>query len=114
MRYLCLASIAAKSEPSTAPTRVAAGVRARTGTNIGEEIAAAERSLEAATLELAEVEQTLNLAVDLASSCASAYASSDPHIRRQWNQAFFARVEVFDDDDTLTHAPSPPLRDVLD
>jgi hypothetical protein len=52
--------------------------------------------------------------IDLAGSCASVYATSGPQTRRQWNQAFFRRVEVFDEDDEASHEPTELFRDILD
>lgn len=47
--------------------------------------------LEAASADIAA---TLNKALDLVRDCAAAYRAADPALRREWNQAFFERIEV--------------------
>jgi site-specific DNA recombinase len=47
--------------------------------------------LEAAS---ADITETLNEALDLVSNCAAAYQSATPALRREWNQAFFERIEI--------------------
>jgi hypothetical protein len=47
--------------------------------------------LEAAS---ADVEQTLNEALDLVRDCATAYRNAAPALRREWNQGFFERIEI--------------------
>jgi hypothetical protein len=77
------------------------------------------RQLVRAKHELAElravtsdVEGTLSGALDLVRDCAAAYQQADPNLRRQWNQAFFARLDV--DVDRVAKAElTPPLKALL-
>ena len=47
--------------------------------------------LEAASTD---IKQVLNEALDLVRDCAAAYERADVALRREWNQAFFERMEV--------------------
>jgi hypothetical protein len=47
---------------------------------------------------MTDVQTVLAQAMDLASHCASGYVASTPATRRQWNQAFFEKLLVRDDD----------------
>jgi len=57
-------------------------------------------------------EGNLQVALDLARDCGNAYASAVPALRRQWNQAFFTRVEV-DDDRVMAAEMASPFDVVL-
>ena len=61
------------------------------------EAAQAERHIEAAETSFADVEDTLGKALDLLANCQSAYLAAPGHLRRQWNQALFERLVVYDD-----------------
>jgi hypothetical protein len=65
---------------------------------IAAEAAAAEQHLALAEEGMTDVEAVLAQAMDLASHCATGYATSRAPTRRQWNQAFFERLLVRDDD----------------
>lgn len=57
----------------------------------------AERHLEVAEFSVADVEDTLGKALDLLADCQRAYLAAPGHLRRQWNQALFERLVVYDE-----------------
>jgi hypothetical protein len=61
------------------------------------ETAQAERHLEAAEAAFGEIAETLGRALDLLADCHGAYLGAPGHLRRQWNQALFERLLVYDD-----------------
>ena len=61
------------------------------------ETAQAERQIEVAEASAGDVEDTLSKALDLLVDCERAYRQAPGHLRRQWNQALFERLVVYDD-----------------
>jgi DNA invertase Pin-like site-specific DNA recombinase len=61
------------------------------------ETSQAERHLEAAEASVTDVEDTLGKALDLLADCHRAYLAAPGHLRRQWNQALFERLVVYDE-----------------
>jgi site-specific DNA recombinase len=61
------------------------------------ETSQAERHLEVAEASVTDVEDTLGKALDLLADCPCAYLAAPGHLRRQWNQALFERLVVYDD-----------------
>jgi len=61
------------------------------------ETAQAEHHVEAAEASFADVEDTLGKALDLLADCQRAYLAAPGHLRRQWNQALFERLLVYDE-----------------
>ncbi len=61
------------------------------------EAAQAERQIEIAEASLGDTEDTLDKALDLLADCERAYKNAPGHLRRQWNQALFERLMVYDD-----------------
>lgn len=57
----------------------------------------AERHIEAAEATFVDIEDTLGKALDLLANCQRAYLAAPGHLRRQWNQALFERLVVYDD-----------------
>ncbi len=57
----------------------------------------AERHIEVAEASFADIEDTLGKALDLLADCQRAYLAAPGHLRRQWNQALFERLVVYDD-----------------
>lgn len=83
--------------------------------------AAAEGQLALAERSTADVQSTLDKALDLLANCQHAYTRAPGHLRRQWNQALFLRLHVHND--TIQHADiaepfatltTPTLPDELD
>jgi site-specific DNA recombinase len=56
----------------------------------------AEHHIEAAEASFSDVEDTLGNALDLLADCQRAYLAAPGHLRRQWNQALFERLLVYD------------------
>jgi DNA invertase Pin-like site-specific DNA recombinase len=56
--------------------------------------------LAATSLEFEVVERNLQLALDLTVDCGAAYRDAPEHIKRMFNQAFFAKVLVIQDDES--------------
>ena len=56
--------------------------------------------LAATSLEFEAVERNLQLALDLTVDCGAAYRDAPEHIKRMFNQAFFAKVLVIQDDES--------------
>ncbi len=61
------------------------------------ETSQAERHLEVAEASFTDVEDTLGKALDLLADCQRAYLAAPGHLRRQWNQALFERLVVYDE-----------------
>ncbi len=57
--------------------------------------------LAATSLEFEAVERNLQLALDLTVDCGSAYHDAPEHIKRMFNQAFFEKVLVVQDDESI-------------
>jgi site-specific DNA recombinase len=57
----------------------------------------AERYLEVAEASFGDVADTLAKALDLLADCQRAYLAAPGHLRRQWNQALFERLIVYDE-----------------
>jgi site-specific DNA recombinase len=57
----------------------------------------AERHLEAAEASFGDIASTLAKALDLLADCQRAYLAAPGHLRRQWNQALFERLVVYDE-----------------
>jgi site-specific DNA recombinase len=64
--------------------------------------AGAETQLATAQCSTADVQTTLDKALDLLANCQHAYTRAPGHLRRQWNQALFLQLHVHDD--TIQHA----------
>jgi site-specific DNA recombinase len=62
------------------------------------EIEAAKESLDSATVKQESVTKALDMALEAAIEAERTYATADPHLRRQLNQAFFLRIYVRDDE----------------
>ncbi|MHB8380521.1 MAG: recombinase family protein [Acidimicrobiales bacterium] len=58
--------------------------------------------LAATSLEFEAVERNLQLALDLTVDCGAAYRDAPEHIKRMFNQAFFAKVLVIQDDEGIS------------
>lgn len=58
----------------------------------------AERHIEVAEASFTDIEGTLGKALDLLADCQRAYLAAPGHLRRQWNQALFERLVVYDDE----------------
>ena len=56
--------------------------------------------LAATSLEFEAVERNLRLALDLTVDCGAAYRDAPEHIKRMFNQAFFEKVLVIQDDES--------------
>jgi site-specific DNA recombinase len=57
--------------------------------------------LAATSLEFEAVERNLQLALDLTVDCGAAYRDAPEHIKRMFNQAFFAKILVIQDDESI-------------
>jgi site-specific DNA recombinase len=62
------------------------------------QITSAEAHLSIAQQSSADVQSTLDKALDLLADCPRAYAKASGHLRRQWNQALFVRLFIHDED----------------
>ena len=60
------------------------------------ETAQAERQIEIAEASFGDAEDTLGKALDLLADCERAYRKASGHLRRQWNQALFERLVIYD------------------
>ena len=56
----------------------------------------AEHHIEVAEASFTDVEDTLGKALDLLADCQRAYLAAPGYLRRQWNQALFERLVVYD------------------
>ena len=61
------------------------------------ETAQAERHLEAADASFGDIADTLAKALGLLTDCHTAYLAAPGHLRRQWNQALFDPLVVYDE-----------------
>lgn len=57
----------------------------------------AEHHIETAEASFTDVEDTLGKALDLLADCQRSYVAAPGHLRRQWNQALFERLMVYDE-----------------
>jgi len=79
---------------------------------IRRELANAREQLAATQLAHTDIETTLTQALDLVRDCQAAYRQADPELRREWNQALFARLQI--DTDRVTAAElTPPFAALL-
>lgn len=62
------------------------------------ELRKAEERLSAATIELSKGEKAVTHALELAADAARAYEAAPPQTRRLWNQAFFQKIYLWNDD----------------
>lgn len=53
--------------------------------------------MEAAEVSFGDIASTLAKALDLLADCQRAYLAAPGHLRRQWNQALFERLVVYDE-----------------
>jgi site-specific DNA recombinase len=67
----------------------------------------AERHLEAAEASFGDIADTLAKALDLLADCQGAYLAAPGHLRRQWNQALFERLIVYDERIADTEVAEP-------
>ena len=58
--------------------------------------------LAATSLEFEAVERNLQLALDLTVDCGAAYRDAPEHVKRMFNQAFFEKVLVIQEDDSIS------------
>ena len=75
--------------------------------------AMAEQHLATAQASLGEVQEVLDQALDLVEHCGNAYRQAGPQTRRQWNQAFFTKLLVHDDE-IRDDERAAPFDDLLD
>jgi site-specific DNA recombinase len=59
-------------------------------------VAEAESQLASDGEKLAQVKQTIDLALDLAKDCAASYRKARPGVRKIWDRAFFDTIRVQD------------------
>jgi site-specific DNA recombinase len=55
----------------------------------------------------ADIEDTLDHALQLGQNCHHAYLAARPHVRRLMNQAFFQALYISDDDSTRSNVAEP-------
>ena len=67
---------------------------------ISRQLAAVENQLTATVSTVDALEANLELTLKYAENCHYGYLAAQPHIRRLYNQAFFDRIEVGDDEAT--------------
>lgn len=77
------------------------------------ELALAEQLLATAKESLSDVDAALAEALDLAEQRGTAYEAADGQTRRLWNQAFFEKLLVHDDD-IAGDERAAPFDDLLD
>ena len=65
---------------------------------ISHQLTDTESRLTATNVEFDKIEMCLNKALDYAVNCGNAYLYAGPQERRLLNQAFFTRIEVYEDD----------------
>lgn len=65
------------------------------------------RQAELLRTDLEATERTLRLALDMVDNCARAYRLADGHIKKLFNQVFFERLEVIDDDTVTVQLAEP-------
>jgi hypothetical protein len=61
---------------------------------INAEVAEAESQLANDGEKLAQANQIINVALDLAKDCATSYRKASPKVRKMWNRAFFNTIRV--------------------
>ncbi len=61
---------------------------------LARQLSAARKALAAHVATAPDVAETVSKALDLVANCFSTYVGAAPHIRRQWNHAFFSRIMV--------------------
>jgi hypothetical protein len=61
---------------------------------LARQLSAARQTLAAHQVEIHDLAEVLGKALDLVASCHEGYVAASPRLRRQWNQAFFQRVEL--------------------
>jgi site-specific DNA recombinase len=71
---------------------------------LGRDQRAVETRLSALHGDLDQVQSNLKIALDLARDCGAAYRAAPDAVRRMFNQAFFTRIEVEDDEISATLA----------
>ncbi|MGW0019947.1 recombinase family protein [Rhodococcus sp. NPDC003382] len=77
---------------------------------IARQLGAVEERLSAANVAIDDVEANLQRALDYATNCYRGYLAAGPHVRRLYNQAFFEKIYVEDDDVRVTlHEPFKTL-----
>ena len=62
------------------------------------QLAAIETRMSASDVRFEMLESNLKVALDLAEDCYSAYLSAPAHVRRWFNQTFFTRILITDED----------------
>ena len=62
--------------------------------SLARQLSAARQTLAAHQVEIPDLAAVLGKALDLVASCHDGYVAASPRLRRQWNQAFFQRVEL--------------------
>ena len=80
----------------------------RIGRNLRENL----RQAEFLRTDLERIEAILHLALDLIENCSRAYRLAEPHVKKLFNQVFFERLEVLDDD-TVTAQLAEPFSTLL-
>ena len=79
---------------------------------IARQLGAIEERLSAANVAIDDVEANLQRALDYATNCYRGYLAAGPHVRRLFNQAFFEKIYVEDDDVRVAlHEPFKTLTD---
>jgi site-specific DNA recombinase len=74
---------------------------------LASETGQAERHLETAEASFGDIAETLAKALDLLADCQRAYLAAPGHLRRQWNQALFERLIVYDERIADTEVAEP-------
>ncbi|KUO18824.1 recombinase [Streptomyces dysideae] len=74
---------------------------------IGRRLTAVQERLEAVTAVSDKLEANLTAALDLAGDCQAAYRRAEPAVRRMFNQAFFTRLLIDEDDGVHSHHTKP-------
>jgi len=67
---------------------------------ITREMTNAREAINAMSVQFREIETTVTLAINLAEKANTYYSQASPTLRRRLNQAFFARINVFQDGQT--------------
>ena len=74
------------------------------------------RQLKDLTTDLGDTTRLIDIAIDLAQQCATAYRRAPDHIRRMFNHLFFERIEVFmdeNDDHQARAILAPPFEQLF-
>jgi hypothetical protein len=74
---------------------------------LASETGQAERHLETAEASFGDIAETLAKVLDLLADCRRAYLAAPGHLRRQWNQALFERLVVYDERITDAEVSEP-------